>query len=161
MKNMPKMGKCRYCGTQLVRKMWQGGKRKRYESYKRMKARQYCGNVCRSLQLSIDSRGENNYFYGKHLKPWNYKKEIHWRTKQTNGYVRIIMRNEDGKNYYRYEHCMVAEDKMGRELRHKEVVHHIDGDKSNNNPDNLMVFPSNGEHIKFHKNRISANNTKS
>jgi hypothetical protein len=39
------------------------------------------------------------------------------------------------------------EQKLGRLLDRKEVVHHIDGNPQNNHPDNLMVFGSNKEHL--------------
>jgi hypothetical protein len=38
---------------------------------------------------------------------------------------------------------------LGRYLDPKEVVHHIDGDPTNNEEFNLMLFASNGEHITF------------
>jgi len=47
---------------------------------------------------------------------------------------------------------------LGRRLEILEVVHHIDGDCSNNEIDNLMVFSSNSEHIKYHHSlRINKN----
>lgn len=39
----------------------------------------------------------------------------------------------------KYEHRSVVESIIGRELTKKEVVHHIDGNKSNNNPNNLVL----------------------
>lgn len=54
------------------------------------------------------------------------------------------------KQYGRHEHRVVAEQILGRELRPGEVVHHIDGDKRNNAPENLKVFPSQAEHARFH-----------
>lgn len=65
---------CKFCGKQLVRKMWQGKKRKMQETNKRWNKRIYCDNICRSKQLSIDGAGKGNYFYGKHLKPYNFGK---------------------------------------------------------------------------------------
>jgi hypothetical protein len=47
----------------------------------------------------------------------------------------------------RLEHRIVMEEKLGRPLRKGEVVHHIDGDKANNDPSNLILFPSNSEHM--------------
>jgi hypothetical protein len=38
------------------------------------------------------------------------------------------------------EHRLIAEKKLGRYLTKDEVVHHIDEDKTNNDPDNLMVM---------------------
>ena len=48
------------------------------------------------------------------------------------------------------EHRLVMEEKLGRYLTREEVVHHIDFDKLNNHPDNLMLFPDQGSHIRFH-----------
>lgn len=47
----------------------------------------------------------------------------------------------------RYVHRIVAEAWLDRELLPGEVVHHRDGDKTNNHPDNLRVFGSNTEHM--------------
>ncbi len=71
---LPEAKYCKYCGKLLIRKVWQGKKRKLVETNKRWEKRKYCGNACRSLQLSIDSSGEKNYFYGKHWIPHNYGK---------------------------------------------------------------------------------------
>lgn len=51
---------------------------------------------------------------------------------------------------YFYEHVLVAESAIGRRLQKGEVVHHKDKNKANNNPDNLMVFKSTADHIRFH-----------
>lgn len=47
-------------------------------------------------------------------------------------------------------HILVVERKMGRCLTKGEVVHHIDYDKSNNNPDNLFVCQDNATHMRLH-----------
>lgn len=54
------------------------------------------------------------------------------------------------QNGYVYEHILVIEEKLGRQLKECEVVHHIDGNKLNNNADNLMLFNNNTEHLKHH-----------
>lgn len=36
-------------------------------------------------------------------------------------------------------------------LRPGEIVHHIDGDQSNNKLENLMVFASAADHVRFHR----------
>lgn len=55
------------------------------------------------------------------------------------------------KTYGRHTHRVVAEQMLGRPLLPGEVVHHIDGDKRNNDPSNLMVFVSQAEHARWHK----------
>jgi hypothetical protein len=62
-------------------------------------------------------------------------------------------------------HRLVMEKEIGRELESSEVVHHIDGDKSNNDINNLELFPSKGAHAKHHfdngdYNLIGGNNKK-
>lgn len=54
------------------------------------------------------------------------------------------------KTYGRHTHRVVAEKMLGRKLKPGEVVHHIDGDKRNNAPENLMVFSSQAEHAAWH-----------
>ena len=54
------------------------------------------------------------------------------------------------KRLGKHEHRLVAEEKLGRPLRKGEVVHHIDGDYKNNDPNNLMILPSQREHVKLH-----------
>jgi len=49
-----------------------------------------------------------------------------------------------------YTHVLVAEKILGRYLNKNETVHHIDENKNNNNPDNLMIFASISEHNIFH-----------
>ncbi len=63
----------------------------------------------------------------------------------------------DNRGYLRYSdnnklvHRVVAARKIGRNLNKGEVVHHIDRNKKNNNPNNLWVFPNQSAHDKVHK----------
>lgn len=54
------------------------------------------------------------------------------------------------KSFGRHLHRTVAERTPGRKLLPGEVVPHVDGNRRNNNPDNLMVFKSQSEHAKRH-----------
>lgn len=47
-------------------------------------------------------------------------------------------------------HRIVAERKLGRRLRPDEVVHHIDGDRRNNDPENIVVLRNQGDHARLH-----------
>ena len=56
-----------------------------------------------------------------------------------------------------YEHRYVAEVKLGRILKFSECVHHIDGNKLNNDKDNIIVFATQKDHTAWH-NFIKRNN---
>lgn len=55
------------------------------------------------------------------------------------------------KTYGRHTHRIVAEQMLGRPLKTGEVVHHINEDKRDNRPENLMVFSSQAEHARWHE----------
>lgn len=52
------------------------------------------------------------------------------------------------------EHRLVAEHNIGRPLKGEEVVHHIDEDRTNNNPNNLIVFVTHSDHARYHRTGI-------
>lgn len=54
------------------------------------------------------------------------------------------------KEFFVYEHVLIAEEMINRPLKEGEVVHHLDGSRDNNSPDNLLVL-SNPMHTKLHK----------
>jgi hypothetical protein len=49
----------------------------------------------------------------------------------------------------RHEHRVVAEQMLGRALKPGEIVHHIDGNKHNNDPSNLEVMTQ-SQHVYEH-----------
>lgn len=67
----------------------------------------------------------------------------------SDGYIRFDDSGSNGKHAGRKLHRVLMEMKLGRPITPKEIVHHIDGDKLNNHPDNLTVM-SRGEHSALH-----------
>lgn len=55
------------------------------------------------------------------------------------------------KNGCVYEHILVAEKILGRYLTEEECVHHIDRNRKNNDPNNLMIFKTNADHMRYHQ----------
>lgn len=66
----------------------------------------------------------------------------------TDGYIIIHSPNHPfkNKNNYVYEHRLMMEKKLDRYLTTNEQIHHIDGDKQNNNINNLRLFSSASQH---------------
>jgi len=57
-----------------------------------------------------------------------------------NGYVKLKISEGNGKSDWVLEHRYVIEQSIGRKLTTKEYVHHKDGDRTNNNLDNLELW---------------------
>ncbi len=76
-------------------------------------------------------------------------------TKLINGYVALYLPDHlhallNPKMYgWVYEHRVVAEDFLGRPIRKDEEVHHLDENKVNNHPENLLVLTQ-SQHLKLH-----------
>ena len=96
----------------------------------------------------------------KGRKPWTIERrkkysEMHsgnknysWKDGKTiqNGYIDILV----SPRKYKREHRLVMEKHLGRKLKSIEHVHHIDGNKKNNDINNLMLFPNAKAHAKYH-----------
>lgn len=70
----------------------------------------------------------------------------------SNGYVSVYMPDHPRSmsNGCVYEHIIQAEKKLGRFLREREVVHHMDRNRKNNKTENLIVFKTVKDHTMYH-----------
>ncbi|HCU5307167.1 TPA: HNH endonuclease [Escherichia coli] len=67
---------------------------------------------------------------------------------KTNGYMMQLVGN-NGVSQYEYVHRLIAKERLGRELRDDEHVHHINRDTVDNAPGNLVALPEDA-HIRLH-----------
>lgn len=60
---------------------------------------------------------------------------------------------EPCKNMKQLKHRRIMEEHIGRKLKTSEIVHHKDGNKQNNNIENLEIV-TRGEHAKIHQDYL-------
>lgn len=99
--------------------------------------------------------GDDNPMHGKRKNDaprWNGGRKT-----RADGYV-LVVAPDDHPNpaytkpsgtKYVLEHRYVMEQHLGRYLDPAEVVHHIDGNPSNNSLDNLQLFANQSDHIRL------------
>lgn len=143
--------KCDWCGVEFERD----------ECYLRGKKHHFCSRQCLA---DFSSKTKNPQGYrelkdytriGEHfsdmnraLNPTRMRKETRKKLREAHlgkgeckGYSKI---------YSKLAHRVVMEKKIGRPLLKEEVVHHRDGNRYNNDPDNLVLFPNVSAHTAFH-----------
>ena len=99
-----------------------------YATPANLKRTKYCSKKCSDISLVHVPRGENH---------------PHWKggTMIVQGYRYVKAENHPNKNSRGYvmEHRLVMEQMLERYLTPNEEVHHINGVKTDNHPDNLEV----------------------
>lgn len=139
---MPKMNLvCDYCG-------------KEYTSYQCGKYNHFCSIECRragAYLMSQNITAEDRERRSKQIIRVNKTMNNHGERRKRQ--AEKLRGRGSGKGYTKvngvHRHRLVAEKMLGRPLKPGEIVHHIDGDKQNDEPKNLKVMTQ-SDHIREH-----------
>ncbi len=130
--------KCKRCGEPLTRRA--------NEKPGRFAARRFCSRGCAAAFGSEAARA-------KARASTTPPKPVY-----RNGYRMIWLRDakpppsqKRKRGRYAYEHRLVMEAHLDRKLEPREVVHHKNGDRLDNRPDNLELFASHSAHMTHHQ----------
>ena len=140
---------CDRCGC--VKEIIYANYRRSQELHNR-KGLTYC-KPCTCKVNGFQKRGKPPHNKGKKLPPEKKgKNHPSWKGGtflSSDGYVMRYVGKRSGCGWesYKKEHILIAEELLDRKLTRSEVVHHIDGDKTNNKVDNLHITDSAGHRL--------------
>jgi len=113
-----------------------------YNKFKNWRKVANCFQVCQNVV--VQARKQLNIYEKTKTTGINYSGEKHplymGKYKNQNGYIIVNRYHPDNhRGKQTKEHILVIEKYIGRSLKTEEVIHHIDGDKSNNIIENLYL----------------------
>jgi len=126
---------CDYCGEPIYR---------RPSTLERNDGK-FCSRGCRNkAHPNEGERGPNPKLQGENNPAWKGGKY----KEPEKGYVMIRRpdHHRARQNGYVLQHILVAEKMLGRKLKDNEEVHHINGERDDNRPENLKVYDSHKDH---------------
>jgi len=139
---------CKFCKNSF--KIW---------LYEKNRAK-FCSRKCKYSYGISNNQRKKISLAKKGKSPWNKgmrgfmtgERANNWKggiMKMKNGYIyqRSPSHPNVTKNGYVYQHRLVMENHLKRILNKKEVVHHINGIKSDNRIENLILISSQSIHI--------------
>lgn len=127
---------------------------KEYSSYQCGKYHHFCSIACRRQAGKLVASSFSKEFRKQKSKQFTaMNRTLMTDSKYIERRRTSFMKNHPSQGYTKYHgkhlHRVVMERKLGRKLKANEIVHHIDGNKQNNDPNNLMLMTQ-SEHIKLH-----------
>lgn len=123
---------CKTCGSSYLRRRCLATKSK------------FCSIACKASE----ERGKTGKNKGKVILKMRGENHPRWKggTIVDDGRARVLV--GVGKRIRRYR--LVAAEALGRELKVREIVHHIDENPLNDAPSNLFVFRHRAAHGRWH-----------